>query len=260
MNSRFSPTMAESMDANVESASVLKDLQNQIKTAKINLPELSTIAKKGEEKLVEKFLTETVEVKGNPSEVLQSQLYIASFWGFPDVVKTLLQNESLDINYQNKNTLWTPLHAAAFQEHGKVVMMLLQSGAQPELPDAEGRTATDFASASDKIWAHFAAMGCPRTTKETMIRKDIIKKVSAPPTTRTERPTSSTRANMRMAAYSRPDSAYVIRPDAGFSKSKTNNSSQMSALLGGDVLAGENESRHQALNSSQQPSFSIWRT
>ena len=26
----------------------------------------------------------------------------------------------LDINFQNVNTKWTPLHAATFQEHGKV--------------------------------------------------------------------------------------------------------------------------------------------
>ena len=25
-----------------------------------------------------------------------------------------------DVNAQNKETLWTPLHAATFQEHGKV--------------------------------------------------------------------------------------------------------------------------------------------
>ena len=27
---------------------------------------------------------------------------------------------SLDPNYRNKGTLWTPLHAATFQEHGPV--------------------------------------------------------------------------------------------------------------------------------------------
>lgn len=35
--------------------------------------------------------------------------------------------------------------------------------------------------------------------------------------------------------------------------------SQMSALLGGDVLAGE-EQNEQQNKSNQQPSFSIWRT
>lgn len=31
----------------------------------------------------------------------------------------------LDINFQNKGTLWTPLHAAAFQEHGPVRAFLI---------------------------------------------------------------------------------------------------------------------------------------
>ena len=44
---------------------------------------------------------------------------LASFWGFPDVVKSLLDG-GVDVNQQNKGTLWTPLHAATFQEHGKV--------------------------------------------------------------------------------------------------------------------------------------------
>lgn len=249
--------MAQNDAGDAATKSVLRDLQQQIKTAKLNLPELSTIAKKGDEKLVEKFLTESVEVQGNPSEVQQSQLYIASFWGFSDVVETLVQNETVNVNYQNRGTLWTPLHAAAFQEHGKIVMMLLEKGAQPELPDADGRTATDFASASDKIWAHFAAVGCPRTTKQMLVQKGIIKKI--PTSAGASRPTSSARANMRMAAFSRPDSAYAIRPDAGFSKARGNNSSQMSALLGGDVLAGE-EQNEQQNKPNQQPSFSLWRT
>lgn len=43
----------------------------------------------------------------------------ASFWGFSDVVVSLL-DRGADVNHSNKVTLWTPLHAAAFQEHGKV--------------------------------------------------------------------------------------------------------------------------------------------
>ncbi|XP_020627599.1 ankyrin repeat and SOCS box protein 3-like [Orbicella faveolata] len=82
-------------------------------------------------------------------------LFLACFWGFHDVVKTLL-DKGADINAQNKDTLWTPLHAATFQEHGKIVMLLLERNAQPELPDSEGRSAKDFASASDKVWPHFA--------------------------------------------------------------------------------------------------------
>ena len=43
----------------------------------------------------------------------------ASFWGFADVVKSLVES-GCGVNYQNEGTLWTPLHAATLQEHGKV--------------------------------------------------------------------------------------------------------------------------------------------
>ncbi|XP_071508598.1 uncharacterized protein [Diadema antillarum] len=262
--------MATTRDAVAKKSSssdnIMLDLQNQLRTAKINVPDLSTLAQKGEEKLVERFLSESVEVKGETGEVLQSQLYIAAFWGFHDVIKGLLEGGA-DINFQNKNTLWTPLHAAAFQEHGKVVMLLLQEGAQPELPDRDGRTATDFASASNKIWAHFAALGCPRTSKQDLISKGIIKKVStggSRPSSGSRpgsgsRPDSGTRvmSGIRMASYSRPESAYAIRQDP-FSKQK-NNSSQMAALLGGDILADE-DSTSQARQAEGQPAFSVWRT
>ena len=44
---------------------------------------------------------------------------IAAFWGFYDVVKNLVE-DGADVNTQNSGSLWTPLHAATFQEHGKV--------------------------------------------------------------------------------------------------------------------------------------------
>lgn len=46
-------------------------------------------------------------------------LLAASFWGFSDMVNTLLE-KGADVNHSNADTLWTPLHAATFQEHGKV--------------------------------------------------------------------------------------------------------------------------------------------
>ncbi|XP_070566784.1 ankyrin repeat and protein kinase domain-containing protein 1-like [Ptychodera flava] len=245
--------------------SVMIDLQKQLKTANISLPELSTLAQKGDEKLVEKFLSENIDIEGDDETKKHSQLYIAAFWGFHDIVKSLLDT-GVEINYQNKGTLWTPLHAATFQENGKVVMLLLERGAQPELQDSEGRSPKDFASASEKIWAHFAMLGCPRSSKQELINKGIIKKIdrppsssninsaSTPPVSAISRPAGS---GIRMAAYSRPDSAYAIRPDP-FQRNKSNNSSQMAALLGGDVLAEEDiKPKGQSPN---QPNFSIWRS
>ena len=47
------------------------------------------------------------------------QSHTAAFWGFADVVKALLDS-GCNVNHQNEGSLWTPLHAATFQEHGKV--------------------------------------------------------------------------------------------------------------------------------------------
>lgn len=46
-------------------------------------------------------------------------LHAAAFWGFANVTKTLLDS-GCNVNHQNEGSLWTPLHAATFQEHGKV--------------------------------------------------------------------------------------------------------------------------------------------
>jgi hypothetical protein len=53
-------------------------------------------------------------------------------------------------------TGWTALHAAAFQEHGKVVRILLDRGANPRAKDVEGRAPVDYASISEAIWPFFA--------------------------------------------------------------------------------------------------------
>ena len=39
------------------------------------------------------------------------------------------------------------------------------------------RTPKDFASASDKIWPHFAALGLSRTPRWELVEKSVIKKV-----------------------------------------------------------------------------------
>ncbi|CAI8023151.1 Ankyrin repeat domain-containing protein 50, partial [Geodia barretti] len=141
-------------------------------------PSVSAIALNGDVKLVEKFLSETVgleeELSSGDTDAIQ--LYIASFWGFPDVVGSLL-DRGVNVNHANPGTLWTPLHAATFQEHGKVVMVLLERGANPDQKDSKGRTPKDFASASVKIWPHLAALGYSRSPKDDLIAKGIIKKV-----------------------------------------------------------------------------------
>ena len=55
--------------------------------------------------------------------------------------------------------------------------MLLEKGADPLIQDSVGRSARDFASASDRVWPHFAAQGCQRMSKQDLIDRGIIKKV-----------------------------------------------------------------------------------
>ncbi|XP_071108756.1 unconventional myosin-XVI-like isoform X1 [Haliotis cracherodii] len=212
--------------------SVLRDLKSHLRSANIPLENLSTIAQQGDDKLftpgeatiklVQQFLTENIKIEGSGPEATQSQLYIACFWGIKDIVRNLL-DKGTDPNYQNKDTLWTPLHAAAFQEHGPVVMLLLDNNSQPELPDAEGRTPKDFASASDKVWPHFAAMGLERTLKSELIDKGIIKKIE---NSKAIQQRKITGRGIRMAAYSRPESAYAY-----------NSEPFLQAAATGDVLA-----------------------
>merc|ERR1712226_1558230 len=222
---------------------IMQDLQAHLAKANVQVNNLSTLARKGDDKLVEKFLSESVfmrtpsgskrELADNKAEVLESQLYIACFWGFRDIVKGIIelsrsQNIEINVNKQNKGTLWTPLHAATFQEHGPIVMYLLENDAQPELEDSEGRSPKDFASASDKLWGHFAMIGMARTPKPQLVEMGVIRKseLTAPQGSlgSTSNPRQSGQG-IRMAAYSRPESAYEYANDPF-----------VHAAVGGDVL------------------------
>lgn len=72
-------------------------------------------------------------------------------------MKTNNRNELIEVNAVI-GTGWTALHAAAFQDHGKVVRVLLDHGADPKRTDSEGRTPVDYASISEPIWPFFAGM------------------------------------------------------------------------------------------------------
>merc|ERR1719471_1677785 len=64
----------------------------------------------------------------------------------------------------------TPLHAAAFQGHGKIAHMLLEAGGDVEAKDKYGNTAAYYASSDDAIWPLFASKGCTR--KSTNLPKN----------------------------------------------------------------------------------------
>lgn len=44
-----------------------------------------------------------------------------------------------NINSTNNGTLWTPLHCAAFQGHGRVIMTLMEHQPDIHKVDSEGR-------------------------------------------------------------------------------------------------------------------------
>ena len=46
---------------------------------------------------------------------------------------------SADVNCSNSGTLWTPTHCAAFQDHGKVIMKLMEYKPDVTLQDSRGR-------------------------------------------------------------------------------------------------------------------------
>lgn len=225
-----------------EDFTVLRDLQSHLRTAQVPFEQLSTLAQQGDDLLVERFLTENIRIQGSGPEILQSQLYISCFWGMKEIVQQLL-SRGVDINFQNKGTLWTPLHAAAFQEHGPVVMVLLENGAAPEKPDSEGRTPKDFASASDKIWPHFGALGLERTPRWELVEKSVIKKVNQGVLGQDSHQRKSA---IRMSSDSRPESAYAYNSDPF-----------IHAAVTGDVLADQDEERNG--NTADQPRFSMWR-
>lgn len=121
------------------------------------------------------FLTEAVEIEQHPGIdlELQIQLYTASFWGVLDVVRAAL-NAGANVNVKNLKTGWTPLHAAAFQEHGPCVMELLEAGASPDACDAGQITPIDFASISDKVWPHFGSRGCQRVSRAALVERGLV--------------------------------------------------------------------------------------
>ncbi|CEG41873.1 Ankyrin [Plasmopara halstedii] len=130
-------------------------------------------------------------------------LCAASLWG-NDVMVTHLLDKGADVSAQNEGTGWTALHAASFQEHGKVVRILLAHQADPKLMDAEGRRAVDYASISEAIWPFFSAQGCIKSQKSELLAKGIIRKIQ-------EQPEQSQlgEKNDSISFISRPGSAYT---------------------------------------------------
>lgn len=116
----------------------------------------------------------------------------------------------------------TALHAASLQENGKICMLLLSAKADPHATDDSGVSPSDYASCSEAVWPHFAAVGCSRTSKEELINKSVIRKASTALELELESKGGERAADVLgggdgvqgtsgiLQEFSRPGSAYVL--------------------------------------------------
>ena len=239
-------------------AAVSQNISDILQGIDLQRPHLSTLAQKGSEELVQEFLTENIQLGSEGKDSAQSQLYIASFWGFVDVVKTLV-DAGADLNYQNEKTRWTPLHAATFQEHGRVVMYMLERNADPNIQDVQGRTPVDFASASDIVWPFFNAIGCSRTSRGDLIQKGVLQ---APVDySSSMRPNDS---SVKDSSAMR-EGTLILNFDGDNTKFEGDERNAYAASIDGDVLAGEKDNKSLVSSRSSEqakedkPSFNAWR-
>ncbi|XP_071941775.1 uncharacterized protein [Antedon mediterranea] len=206
--------------------------------------DLATAAATGNKNLVQSLIQRGANINGRSKDGF-SPLCNAAFWGYSDIVEFLLE-QGADVNQCNGGTRWTACHCAAFQDHGRVIMKLMNFKPNLALKDSKGRTAADFASALDSIWPFFEAEGCSRTRKQQLIEMDIIKKV---------KDTDPTISKSDYTHFSRPGSAYVMK---GQSRSERGDMNMQYASNTGDVLGSLTEDPSSYHKSS--PSFNIWRS
>lgn len=129
-------------------------------------------------------------------------LCAAVMWGQEGSVMTLLELGA-NVNALSSGSM-TALHAACLQEDGKMALLLLNSGGDPLQPDGEGVTPADYASCSDAVWPLFASKGVPRTGKQELLAKKVIRK------TIEEETPQQAGFHGQVAHVSRPGSSYVV--------------------------------------------------
>jgi len=197
-------------------------------------------------------------------------LCAAALWHQPEVVRLLL-DAAADPGQANRcGKRPTPLHAATLQEDGKICMMLLSAKADPHVKDGSGVTPCDYASCSEAVWPHFAAMGCNRVSKDDLLKKGVIRKASSALELELESTTPEnvdTNASCQVTTggilpeFSRPGSAYVLTskhpPRPGSAAVPTNRPGSRSGSRNGrrpsgtpiDILAEGDEATETSLPS-----------
>lgn len=92
--------------------------------------------------------------KGTPPDIQDNSGYTALHYAARnnnfEICKELLENNA-SVNAVTKSGRATPLHRASTQGHVKIVELLLKSGADVDLLDADGFSALHRAVASEKI-------------------------------------------------------------------------------------------------------------
>ncbi|XP_063711848.1 ankyrin repeat domain-containing protein 50-like isoform X2 [Symsagittifera roscoffensis] len=211
--------------------SVLSEVQDRLAMTKSYALGNSSMSQIGHDDLIVDLLGEQISCPEltleNQRAVLQYYLYTCAFWGFSDLVSRLIEFKA-DVNFQNAATRWTPLHAAVFQEHSKVTMILLNGGADVSIKDSCGRTPLDFASISPKVWYLFEEQGHLKTPKQKLIDLHVLKEFASDDIKLT--PHSSEKIELSNRSVR---SAQIDKTERSYKPSWGNDSSRMKAVFGG---------------------------
>lgn len=174
---------------------------------------LTTFAASGDERGVRRV------IEADPGAVNElgfdgtSPLCAAAMWGNVGILRLLLESMASPGIRNENGPRWTALHAAALQEQGKACLLLLDFKADPQARDVEGVTPCDYASCSEALWPLFAARGCQRVPKGTLVEKGVLRKASASleQQLQAEAAVSGDEARRGIVPeYSRPGSSYVV--------------------------------------------------
>ena len=82
----------------------------------------------------------------SPLTLQGTPLHFASHWGFDSIIDFLIKDRSQDVNSQNFDQNFTPLHLASIRGHAKVACMLIDRGADLTVQADEGKTPLHVAS------------------------------------------------------------------------------------------------------------------